>query len=128
MTQKAKILIVDDDIDFVESIKLILEKNGYETMEAYDGEDGLKKIKETRPDLIILDVMMPQKDGYQLSHELKNNPEFEEIPIIQLTAVGSKIPESKYSRLSGMELESDDFIDKPVEPDVLLKRIKDLLK
>jgi two-component system alkaline phosphatase synthesis response regulator PhoP len=122
-----KILIVDDDPDLVDAVSTILESKGYELVKAYGGVEGLKKAKAERPDLIILDVMMPDKDGYEVCKELKANEKYRSIPILLLTAVVSNIPTSRYTQQMGMETEADDFVDKPVEPKELVKRVEALL-
>ncbi len=122
-----KILIVDDDPDLVEAVSSILESKGYDVVAAYGGVEGLEKAKTERPDLIVLDVMMPDKDGYQVCKELKADPECRSIPILLLTAVVSKISTTRYTQQMGMETEADDYIDKPVEPEVLVQRIEALL-
>ena len=122
-----KILIVDDDPDLVEAVSSILESKGYDVVAAYGGVEGLEKARTERPDLIVLDVMMPDKDGYQVCKELKADPECRSIPILLLTAVVSKISTTRYTQQMGMETEADDYIDKPVEPEVLVQRIEALL-
>ena len=123
-----KILLVDDDPDFVEATKLILESKPYEVVVACDGKEGLKKIKGLKPDAVILDVMMPEVDGYNVCSILKGDPELRDIPILLLTSVVSHIPSSKFTKEMGMKAEADDFIDKPVEPSELLASIDNLLK
>ncbi len=122
-----KILIVDDDPDLVEAVSMILESKNYEVSAAYGGIEGLEKAKKENPDLIVLDVMMPDKDGYAVCKELKADPELSKIPVLLLTAVVSKIPTTRYTQQMGLETEADDYIDKPVEPEVLVKRIETLL-
>jgi two-component system alkaline phosphatase synthesis response regulator PhoP len=122
-----KILIVDDDPDLVEAVTMILESKNYDVAAAYGGIEGLQKAKTENPDLIVLDVMMPDKDGYAVCRELKADPKFSKIPILLLTAVVSKIATTRYTQQGGLETEADDYIDKPVEPDVLVKRIESLL-
>ncbi len=122
-----KILIVDDDPDLVEAVTMILESKNYEVAAAYGGIEGLQKARTENPDLIVLDVMMPDKDGYVVCKELKADPELRKIPVLLLTAVVSKIPTSRYTQQMGLETEADDYIDKPVEPEVLVKRIETLL-
>lgn len=122
-----KILIVDDDPDLVEAVSMILESKNYEVSAAYGGIEGLEKAKTENPDLIVLDVMMPDKDGYAVCKELKADPELSKIPVLLLTAVVSKIPTTHYTQQMGLETEADDYIDKPVEPEVLVKRIEILL-
>ena len=122
-----KILIVDDDPDLVEAVSIILESKGYEVVAAYDGVEGLKKARTENPDLIVLDVMMPNKDGYEVCKELKADEKYRAIPILLLTAVVENIPSSKYTQQMGMETEADDYVDKPVEPDELVKRVEALI-
>src|SRR3990172_7734299 len=122
-----KILIVDDDPDLVEAVSMILESKNYDVAAAYGGIEGLQKAKTESPDLIVLDVMMPDKDGYTVCKELKADPELSRIPVLLLTAVVSHISTTRYTQQMGMETEADDYIDKPVEPQVLVERIEALL-
>jgi len=123
-----KILMVDDDADFVEATKLILEHKAYEVIVAYDGIEGLKRVKTEPPDLIILDVMMPEMDGYEVCTKLKEDPKYCNIPILLLTAVGQAIQTTEYTKEMGMRTEADDYVDKPVEPSELVSRVESLLK
>jgi two-component system, OmpR family, alkaline phosphatase synthesis response regulator PhoP len=127
VTMAKKIMVVDDDQDFVEAVKTTIEAGGYEVDAAYDGEECLEMVKESNPALIVLDVMMPGMDGWEVCKKLKNNPDTENIPIIMLTAVASRVTTSTYSHSSGMETEADDYFSKPVEPSTLLERIDKLL-
>ena len=122
----AKILVVDDDPDLVESVTMILESKNHEVVQAYGGIEGLEKAKAEKPDAIVLDVMMPDKDGYEVCKELKGDPEYSDIPILLLTAVVSQIPNSAYTSRMGMETEADDYVDKPVEPGELVKLVERL--
>ena len=122
-----KILIVDDDPDLVEAVSTILESKGYAVAKAYGGVEGLKKAETEKPDLIVLDVMMPDKDGYEVCKELKADDAYRSIPILLLTAVVSNIPTSKYTQQMGKETEADDYVDKPVEPEELVKRVEALI-
>ncbi len=122
-----KILIVDDDPDFVEAVAMILRSKKFEVIIAYNGNEGLEKVKTDRPDLIVLDVMMPEKDGYAVCKELKADPRWNRIPILLLTGVVSHIPTTRYTQQMGMETEADDYLDKPVEPEILVKRVEGLL-
>ncbi len=124
----AKILIVDDDPDIVESVTTILEKKEHEVIQAYGGVEGLEKAKKEKPDAIILDVMMPDKDGYEVCKELKADPNCRDIPILLLTAVVSQIPTTSYTHRMGMETEADDYVDKPVEPSELVRLVERLLE
>ncbi len=124
----SKILIVDDDPDLVEAVTMILESKNYDVVAAYGGIEGLEKAKTENPDLIVLDVMMPDKDGYAVCKELKADPKYRQIPILLLTAVVSQIPKSsRWTHQMGLETEAEDYIDKPVEPAELVKRIEVLL-
>ncbi|NWF52235.1 MAG: response regulator [Nitrospirae bacterium] len=125
---KKKILLVEDDFDFAEATKIILEKKSYDVVIAHDGTEGLKKAQTMRPDLIILDVMMPEMDGYEVCSRLKADPEYRHIPILLLTAVGEAIPTTKYTIEMGMKTEADDYISKPVEPVVLVERVENLFR
>ena len=122
-----KILVVDDDPDLVEATSIILKTKNYDVCAAYDGVEGLEKARNEKPDLIVLDVMMPEKDGYTLCKELKADPDLSRIPVLLLTAVVSHISTTRFTQQMGMETEADDFIDKPVEPQVLVERIEALL-
>ncbi|MBP1698239.1 MAG: response regulator receiver protein [Deltaproteobacteria bacterium] len=122
-----KILIVDDDPDLVEAVTMILRSKKFEVVAAYNGKEGIEKVKTERPDLVVLDVMMPEKDGYSVCKELKSDPQWSRIPILLLTAVVSHVPTTRFTQQMGMETEADDYIDKPVEPEVLVKRIEALL-
>lgn len=123
-----RILLVDDELDFVEATKLILEHKSYEVVVAYDGIEGLKKAKTECPDLIILDVMMPEMDGYEVCTRLKKDPKYCHIPILLLTAVGQAVYSTEYTKEMGMRTEADDYVDKPVEPSELISRVENLLK
>ncbi len=123
----AKILIVDDDPDLVEAVSMILESKGYDVAAAYGGVEGIEMAKVEEPDLIVLDVMMPDKDGYAVAKELKTDENLKQIPILLLTAVVSHITSTKYTPQMGLETEAEDYMDKPVEPEELVNRIEALL-
>lgn len=124
----ARILVVDDDPDLVESVTILLEQKQHEVIPAYGGIEGLEKAKKEKPDAIILDVMMPDKNGYEVCKELKSDPEYQDIPILLLTAVASKISSTTYTHRMGMETEADDYVDKPVEAKELVRLVENLLK
>ncbi len=128
MERKVKILLVDDDPDFVVATRVVLESKPYEVIVAYDGDEGLKKAREERPDLIILDVIMPMKDGFMVCQQLKKDPQLSSIPVLMLTAFSEKFGETSVSLSQGLTLEAEDFIDKPVTPAELLLRVERLLK
>ncbi len=125
---KKKILLVDDDVDFAEATKVILESKSYDVSIAHDGQEGLEKVRTEKPDLIILDVMMPHMDGYEVCAKLKADPACSRIPVLLLTAVGNAIPSSKYTKEMGMKTEADDYIPKPVEPLELVGRVEHLFR
>ena len=123
---KKYLLIVDDDPDMVETVGMMLESKGYEIGKAYDGIEGEESIKQRRPDLVVLDVMMPRKNGYVLCAELKKYKRTRDIPIILLTAVGEAVPTTSYSHADGMATEADDYIAKPVDSETLVETIERL--
>jgi len=120
MTKNAKILIVDDDVDCVDSTRTILESKPYEVIVAYEGEEGLKKAKEENPDLILLDVIMPVKDGFTAAEQLKKDSRLSKIPLIMLTGFSSRRQESSIPVSRGFALEAEEYIEKPVSPEDLL--------
>jgi two-component system, OmpR family, alkaline phosphatase synthesis response regulator PhoP len=128
MEEKKNILLVDDDPDFVEAVRVIVENGGYNVRVAYDGQEGLDAVAEQKPDLIVLDVMMPHMDGHAACAKLKSDPETREIPIILLTAVADRVTTSKYSHRDMLESEAEDYMPKPVDPQELLGLIKSWLK
>jgi CheY-like chemotaxis protein len=121
------VLIVDDDPDLVETVSMILESKGYEVGKAYDGIEGEAAVKKRRPDVLVLDVMMPRKNGYQLCKELKADQATRGIPIVLLTAVGEAVPTTTYSHAEGMAVEAEDFIPKPVDAATLVQAVERLL-
>jgi DNA-binding response OmpR family regulator len=126
--EKKRILIVDDDPDLVETVSMMLEARGYAPLPAYGGIEGLEKARGERPDLIVLDVMMPDKDGYAVCNELKKDQAFSDIPIILLTAIGDHITTTTYTLSGGKETLADDFFQKPVDIQSLVNRIEQLLR
>ena len=121
------ILVVDDDPDLVETVTMMLESKGCEVGQAYDGIEGEESIKERRPDLVILDIMMPRKDGYVLCNELKASEDTRDIPVILLTAVGEAVPTTSYTHADGMSTEADDYIAKPIDTEGLWEAVSSLL-
>ena len=117
-----KVLIVDDEQDIVETLKLMLETENYECHCAYDGEQGLNKAREIMPDLIILDVMMPVMNGYKVSRLLKFDTRYKDIPILMLTARSQE----KDKEL-GEETGADEYITKPFDINFVIERVKSYL-
>jgi two-component system alkaline phosphatase synthesis response regulator PhoP len=128
MTRIPRILLIDDDLDFVEATRIVLESKPYEVIVAYDGDDGLRKAKEESPDLIILDVIMPVKDGFSTAEQLKKDAGLKNIPVIVLTSYAERGGESSISLSGGLTMETEDYIDKPVSPEELLRRVGKYLK
>ncbi|MBL7684218.1 MAG: response regulator transcription factor [Flavipsychrobacter sp.] len=118
-----KILIVDDEPDIVEFISYNLKGKGYLISTARDGVEAIRKAKDFRPDLILLDIMMPNKDGIQTIKELRMMPEFEETAIIFLTALSDE-----KSEIEGLKVGADDYIAKPIKPELLATRIRTALR
>lgn len=128
MSPQAKILIVDDDPVLVKATTAVLSSSGYQVVAAYDGDEGLAKVESEKPDLIILDIIMPKKDGFAVCEELKVDPRYADIPIIMLTSFAEKKGETNIPVSAGLTLDAEDYIDKPVKPDELLFRVARLLK
>lgn len=121
--RRTKILIVDDEPDILEFLSYNLEKEGYKVVSASDGKEGLDKAVEVKPDLIILDIMMPKMDGVEVCRLLRENPDFDDTLIAFLTA-----REEDYSQIAALEVGGDDYITKPLKPRVFVSRIKALLR
>ncbi|MDP2863466.1 MAG: response regulator [Desulfobacterales bacterium] len=128
MSGKKRILIVDDEPDFSMILKKNLEKEGFEVELAYDGAEGLAKVRNNPPDAIVLDVMMPEIDGYKVCSTLKSDDKYSDIPIVLLTAVASHVTSTRYSHYDGMSMEADDYMPKPASPEQITESIKRLLK
>ena len=123
-----RILIVDDDPDLVEAVSMLLEAAGMTPIAAYGGVEGLERARTESPDLIVLDVMMPDKDGYAVARELAANEQLGQIPVIMLTAVVDHIGNTHYSHADGKDLVADDYFQKPVDPEQLVERITELVR
>ena len=125
----AKILIVDDDPDIVESMRVVLKSRGYQVSCAFSGREGLKKMREEIPDLIVLDVMMPDgMDGFEVAREIKGDPKSKHIPILMLTAIKEKTG-LDFQKEAGDEdwLPVEDYCSKPLNHDALVKKVSKLL-
>ncbi len=122
-----KVLLVDDDRDFVEATRTVLEEK-YEVEVAYDGDQGIAKAREVKPDLIILDVIMPAEDGFAAADEIAADPDLKDIPLMLLTSFGARMTkETEIPRSRGVDLVADDYVEKPVEPDALLANVQRLI-
>ncbi len=129
MQRQPKILIVDDDPDIREAISAVLEHYSYEVITASDGEEGLGKLKNERPDLMILDLLMPNMDGFDVLKELQDprRSKYSNIPILILTSVKEDASRRRYELETGLELNVDDYVEKPIEPHILANRVEKLL-
>ena len=127
MEGRRKVLVIDDEPDLVEMIRMALERQ-FEVVTAYNGKEGVEKARSDKPDAIVLDIMMPEKDGFAACQELKGDAQTASIPILILTGVGEFFGRTKYTKASGMEIEAEDFISKPVDPNELVRRVNALLK
>lgn len=120
---KKRILVVDDERDLLEMVTLRLKAQGYEVITACDGEQGLDKARREKPDLIILDLMLPKIDGYKVCRMLKFDEKYKKIPIIMFTARA----QDKDEKL-GFEVGADAYLNKPFDPDFFLAKIEELIK
>jgi len=127
---REKILIVDDDPDILDALTMILETKDYQVVSARDGVEGLANLKAEKPDLLILDLLMPKMDGFAVCKELQDPrwSKFRDIPILILTSVREEASRRRYELETGLELDVDDYVEKPIAPDVLLERVGKLIK
>jgi two-component system alkaline phosphatase synthesis response regulator PhoP len=125
-----KILVVDDDPDILDALSMILESQGYQVVTARDGVEGLANLKAEKPDLMILDLMMPKMDGWAVCKELQDPrwAKYRGIPVLILTSVREEASRRRYELETGLELDVDDYVEKPVSPDILLERVGRLVK
>ena len=139
-----RILIVDDEPDIVTFLSAVLEENGYSSLSAKDGVEGLDVVRKEKPDLILLDLMMPKKSGITLFQELRNDPQMSDIPVVVVTGVSEvtgvdfrnfmyKRPlkdEKKFVEATGLTKYTvpNGYVEKPIDPDELIKAIKEALK
>lgn len=127
MMDRKRILVVDDEPDFAAIVQGNLEKEGFDVAVAYNGVEGLEKVNSWRPDAIVLDVMMPEMDGYKVCKKLKGDTELCTIPVVLLTAVASHVTSTRYSHADGMTTEADDYIAKPASAEEIADSLKRLL-
>jgi CheY-like chemotaxis protein len=128
MEHKAKILLVDDDPDFLEMHKAVLKNHGYDVVTAANGREGLERVRAEMPDLIILDLMREKHDaGFSFSQQIKTDPLFKAIPILMVTSVAEATGYRFSLQDDGYWMKTDDFLDKPVMPEVLIGRVEKLL-
>lgn len=120
--KKTKILVADDNRNIVELVKMEFEILDYDVVTAFDGEDALKKIEKEEPDLVILDVMMPKINGFDICMKLRDNPKYKDIPIVMLTAKSQE-----KDKFWGRQVGADEYVTKPFEPEVLEQIVHNLL-
>lgn len=123
MSQKKRILLIEDEEDIAALLKLQAEVSGYKLHVEVDGINGYRAIEREKPDLVILDIMLPGQNGFDVCRKIKNNPELKNIPVIILTAKGEEL-----DIVLGLELGADDYVAKPFSPKVLFSRIKAVLR
>lgn len=123
MTHKKRILLIEDEEDIAALIKLQAELSGYKMHVEVDGLNGYRAIEREKPDLVILDIMLPGQNGFDICRKMKSNPELKNIPVIVLSAKGDEI-----DVILGLELGADDYVAKPFSPKVLFSRIKAVLR
>lgn len=120
---KKRVLIIEDEKDLVDTLKFRLNANGYDTLVAYDGRSGFEMAKTEKPDIVILDLMLPKMDGYKICGLLKKDSRYSQIPIIMFTARA----QAEDVKL-GLEMGADAYITKPFEPKILMDKISELLE
>ncbi|MFO8101200.1 MAG: response regulator [Dehalococcoidia bacterium] len=119
---RKKVLIVDDDPNLIKSLGYVLQKEGYEFDIAQDGEEAMEKVKETAPGVILLDIMMPRKNGYEVCAEVKGNSGLQDINIVVLSAKSQEA-----DRARGLAAGADEYITKPFSPQTVVQKVKELL-
>lgn len=119
----ARLLVVDDDKEIVRLIRTYLEQSGFYVLTAYDGEDALHMIRSERPDLVVLDLMLPGQDGYLITKTVRSDPKLASLPIIMLTA---RVEDT--DKIVGLELGADDYITKPFNPREVVARVRSVLR
>jgi len=122
MPSEKKILVVDDEPYTIRSLTFVLKKEGYDVSSATNGEEAMAKVRESKPSLMFLDVMMPKKNGYEVCQEVKGDPGLSDIYVIMLTAKGQEADREK-----GLSLGADEFITKPFSPMKVVERVREIL-
>jgi DNA-binding response OmpR family regulator len=125
MSEQKLILVVDDDPDLVEAVSMKLEAKKFRVAKAYDGVEAMDRINEEKPDLVILDVMMPRKNGWDVCEEIKNSDALKDIAVVLLTAVADSVKTTSYTHHDGKTTLADDYIPKPIDLDELMEIVTD---
>jgi two-component system alkaline phosphatase synthesis response regulator PhoP len=120
---RAKVLVVDDEEYIQHILNFSFGAEGYEVVTASDGEEGVSKAREEKPDIIVMDIMMPKMDGYEACKQIKTDPQTKDIPVILLTAKGRDA-----DRKLGTEVGADDYVVKPFSPGRLIERVEGIMK
>lgn len=128
MSAQPKVLVVDDDPDILDAITTILSTQPYSIDTARDGIECVDKVKADVPDLIVLDLLMPKKDGFAVVRELRDNPRYAKVPILILTSVREDASRRRYELETGLAMDVQDYVEKPVSPADLLERVSNLLE
>lgn len=128
MGHKAKILVVDDDPDIIGAVSAVLEAHEYVVVSASDGVQGLERLRDEKPDLMILDLLMPRMDGFAVCKELLD-PRWakHKVPILIFSSVKEEAGNRRYELETGLALNADDYVEKPVDPHALIERVQNLL-
>ncbi len=118
-----KVLIVDDEPGIIVALQFLMEQNGYATMVAFSGEEAMEAVAQHHPDLILLDIMLPVVDGFEVCQRVRENPEWNDVRIVLVTALGSEINVTK-----GLDLGADAYVTKPFSNADLVAKVKELLE
>jgi CheY-like chemotaxis protein len=125
MSENKLVLVVDDDPDLVEAVSMKLEAKSFKVEKAYDGVEAMEKIKEEKPALVILDVMMPRKNGWEVCEEIKTDAGLKDIAVVLLTAVADSVKTTSYTHHDGKTTLADDYVPKPIDLDALMEIVED---
>ncbi len=128
MERQPKLLVVDDDPDILDAITAILATQSYTIDTARDGVECVDKVREDIPDLIVLDLLMPKKDGFAVVRELRENPKYAKVPILILTSVREDASRRRYELETGLAMDVQDYVEKPISPMDLIDRVNKLLE
>jgi two-component system alkaline phosphatase synthesis response regulator PhoP len=131
VNNRRKLLIVDDDPDMRIAMGAVLEYHGFQVLQAQDGEEALEKLVQEKPDLMVLDLLMPRMDGFAVCRELKEprrGKEYPRVPILILTSTREEAGRRRYELETGLDLDVDDYVEKPIEPHILVERVQRLLE
>jgi DNA-binding response OmpR family regulator len=128
MNAQPKVLVVDDDPDILDAITTVLSTQPYDIEQARDGVECLEKVRQQIPDLIVLDLLMPKKDGFAVVRELRDNPKYARVPVLILTSVREDASRRRYELETGLAMDVQDYVEKPISPIDLLERVESLLR